>query len=203
MTRLGRTQAASLLLSLDPPSWALRHARSVAEVAAWLARAAADREPCDRAAIEAAALLHDVDKQLPATDALRRLGHGHGSAAWLATHGHPELGPLVADHSVTRLVEPGWERWLATAPLEALVVAYADKRAGQRLESMADRFAGWAHRYGGQDGWSAPRRELAWARALELEARVCVAAGCAPRDVRRLAWTGRALDAARIARRAA
>jgi hypothetical protein len=104
---------------------------------------------------------------------------------------------------VTRLLEPGWERWLAAAPMEALIVAYADKRAGQRLESMAERFAGWARRYDGGNGWSPVERELAWKRALELEARVCAAAGCAPRDVRRLAWTGRALDAARRTRHAA
>ena len=37
MTVPGRVEAAELLLSLDPPAWFLRHARAVAEVAAWLA----------------------------------------------------------------------------------------------------------------------------------------------------------------------
>jgi HD domain len=199
----GRAEAASLLLSLDPPTWALRHARAVAEVAGWLARAAATRRRCDRRAAEASALLHDVDKLLPPGDRDRRLGHGHGSAAWLTGRGYPELGPLVADHPVTRLLLDDWEQWLESAPLEALIVAYADKRAGQRLEPMRNRFAEWARRYGDRDGWSAEQRRRAWERALVLEARVCDAAGCRPPDVRRLPWTGGALVAAQRGRRAA
>src|SRR5204863_4570636 len=69
MTVPGRVEAASLLLSLDPPAWFVRHARAVAEVAAWLAaRIDARGTIVDRRLIEAAALLHDVDKVLPATD---------------------------------------------------------------------------------------------------------------------------------------
>ena len=73
-------------------------------------------------------------------------------------------------------------------------MAYADKRAGQRLESMAARFASWGRRYPGRLG---PGDERAGpGRAERLERDVCRAAGVAPADVRRLAWTGRALRAA-------
>jgi predicted hydrolase (HD superfamily) len=199
----GRQEAASLLLSLDPPIWAVRHARAVAEVAAWLARAVAARGSCDRRAAETAGLLHDVDKRLPESDPDRRLGHGRGSASWLARGGHPELGPLVAEHPVTRLLLDDWQRWLAEAPIEALIVAYADKRGGQRLEPMAARFADWARRYADDDGWSAEQRARAWSRALALETRVCDAAACQPSDVRRLRWTEAALAAAAREARAA
>ena len=61
-----RRDSAGLLLSLDPPPWHLRHSRAVAETAAWLAwRAVAAGRSLDRRLVEAAALLHDVDK-LPA-----------------------------------------------------------------------------------------------------------------------------------------
>jgi hypothetical protein len=193
MTVPTRTEAASLLLSLGGATWFLRHARAVAEVAAWLARAAAGRTACNRAAVEAAALLHDADKAVPGADPIRRFRHGEGSAAWLRRLGHPELGPLVADHSVTRLLQADADAWIAGAPLEAAIVAYADKRAGQRLEPMAARFAEWARRYDDDAGWTIEQRTLALERANVLEARVCEAAGCEPGDVARLAWTGAAL----------
>ena len=196
MTVPGRVEAAELLLSLDPPAWFLRHARAVAEVAGWLAaRIAAAGTTVDRRIVEAAALLHDVDKLLPADDPAHDLPHGDGSADWLTRHGHPELARAAAGHPVTRLVDgERYRRWAAFASREERVVAYADKRAGQRLESMATRFASWQRRYPG--GWSAAEARAVLERARRLEADVCRAAGVAPEAVRRLAWTGPALAAA-------
>ena len=72
MTVPGRVDAASLLLSLDPPPWFVRHARAVAEVAGWLAARIEERGiAVDRRLVEAAALLHDADKALPADDPAR------------------------------------------------------------------------------------------------------------------------------------
>ena len=196
MTVPSRTAAAALLLSLDPPPWALRHARAVAEVAAWLA-ARIERQgiALDRPAVEAAALLHDVDKLLSADDPARALPHGEGSAAWLTRCGHPELARLVANHPVTRLADgEAHRRWAAFASREERLVAYADKRAGQRLESMDARFASWARRYPG--AWDAATAATVRARAARLEADVCRAAGVRPADVRRLRWTGAAIATA-------
>ena len=69
-------------------------------------------------------------------------------------------------------------------------MAYADKRAGQRLESMDARFASWRRRY--PAGWDDVAALVA-TRARELERSVCEAAGVAPGDVRRLRWSGRAI----------
>jgi hypothetical protein len=203
-----RRDCAALLLSLEPPAWHLRHSRAVAETAAWLAwRAHQAGRSLDRRLVEAAALLHDVDK-LPALrqqTAGRR--HAEGSARWLARQGFAELGPAVAAHPVTRLADGAWfERWFAAATPEELIVAYADKRAGQRLETMAERFASWQRRYPpavrtgrARGAWSAQTEAAAWDRARAIEARVCGLAGVAPERVRRLRWTGRALRAARLA----
>jgi HD superfamily phosphodiesterase len=201
MTVPGRVEAAELLLSLDPPAWFLRHARAVGEVAGWLAaRIAAAGTTIDRRLVETAALLHDVDKLLPPDDPARSLPHGDGSAAWLTRHGHPELARPVAAHPVTRLVDgERYRRWAAFASREERVVAYADKRAGQRLESMEARFASWQRRY--PDGWTAAEARAVLERARRLEADVCRAAGVAPENVRRLAWTGTALKAARTRER--
>jgi hypothetical protein len=199
MTVPGRVEAAELLLSLDPPAWFLRHARAVAEVASWLAaRTAATTRArqVDRSLVEAAALLHDADKVLPAGDPVAALPHGDGSAAWLARRGHPELGPAVAAHPVTRLVDAErYRAWAAAASLEERIVAYADKRAGQRLEPMAERFTSWQRRYPG--GWSTAEAVAVRRRADYLESDVCRAAGVVPNEVRRLRWTAAALRAAR------
>lgn len=190
MTIPDRREAAHLLRSLEPPAWFLRHSCAVADVAGWLAqRARAGGARIDGAAVEAAALLHDIDK-LPSVHADARR-HGDGSAAWLDAAGYPELAPLVRDHPVTRLAEDGYPGWFAAASPEARIVAYADKRAGQRLESMEARFASWHRRYPG--GWSATTERVVRARAQELEADVCALAGVRPADVRRLRWSRRTL----------
>jgi hypothetical protein len=208
MSTPSRPEAARCLRSLDPPAWSLRHACAVADVAAWLARSIAGRgHACDRAAVEAAALLHDVDK-IPA-GRVHGTRHGDGSAAWLAAHGLADLAPLVRDHPVTRLADDGDHARLAAAPLEARIVAYADKRAGQRLESMDARFASWRRRYPsgpgdpvlragdraprGKRGWDDATAAMVVARAEALEREICDLAGVAPHEVRRLRWARRAM----------
>jgi hypothetical protein len=192
-----RRAAAALLLELDPPPWALRHARMVAEIAGWLAaRIEAGGASVDRRLVEAAALLHDVDKLLPAGHPARALPHGDGSAAWLIARGHPELARAVAGHSVTHLADDRrYRTWAAFASREERIVAYADKRAGQRLESMDARFVEWTRRHGPGPDDATDRRVRA--RAERLEADVCRAAGVRPDEVGRLRWTGPALRAAR------
>ena len=166
---------------------------------------AAAGHPLDRRLVESAALLHDVDK-LPAVHAeVAELAHGAGSAEWLAKRGHPELGDAIAGHPVTRLADGAWfDQWLPRASREALVVAYADKRAGQKLESMPDRFDSWERRYPpearaqrARGTWSPETLAAVRKRAEALEARVCNLAGIAPADVRRLDWTSRAIRDAR------
>jgi hypothetical protein len=196
MTIPGRVEAARLLLSFDPPVWFVRHAIAVAEVAGWLARQASARGiAVDQALVEAAGLLHDVDK-LPSTGPLvRGLPHGEGSAAWLASFGAVELVDPVRQHPVTRLADDASARAMLHAPVEVRLVAYADKRAGQRLESMDARFASWRRRY--PDGWDDATAEQVRARADALERGICEALGIRPDAVRRLPWAARAIRAAR------
>jgi putative nucleotidyltransferase with HDIG domain len=205
MTVPGRIDAAALLLSLDPPPWFVRHSRAVAEVAGWLAARIDGRgTPVDRRLVESAALLHDVDKALPPDDPARALAHGDGSAAWLTRHGHPELARAVANHPVTRMRDgESYKRWAAFASREERIVAYADRRAEQRMVSMDARFESWRRRYprvsvdGREASWDEAELRAVRARADRLEADVCRAARVAPGDVRRLAWTGPALRTAR------
>ena len=190
-----RRDAAQLLLDLAPPGWFLAHVSAVAEVAAFLAQRVAHRGiRVDRGVVEAAALLHDVDKLFPDDHPLSDLAHGEAGARWLTEQGHAELARSVAAHPVRCLAdEEAYRRWAAFARREERIVAYADKRAGQRLESMASRFADWERRYPEyRDGL-----ERARARAERLEQEVCRAAGLSPDEVARLPWVRRALAAAR------
>ncbi len=207
MTVPGRVEAASLLISLDPPPWFVRHSRAVGEVAGWLAaRMEARGISVDRRLVESAALLHDADKALPADDPAKALRHGGGSAAWLTRMGHPELARAVANHPVTRLADDiAYGRWAVFATREEQLVAYADKRAAQRLEPMATRFGRWRRHHsrvvkeGHVEGWDESELRTIWLRAVRLERDVCRAAGIEPSDVSRLRWTGAALRAAREA----
>jgi hypothetical protein len=158
----------------------------------------------DRRVVEAGALLHDADKALPDDDPARAFRHGEGSAAWLARVGHPELARVVVNHPVTRLAdETRYARWAAFATREERIVAYADKRAAQRLEPMATRFGRWRRRHSRvltndhAEGWDEYELRTIWMRMLRLERDVCRAAGVEPDDVARLRWTSAALREAR------
>lgn len=187
-----RYEAARILTGFDPPDWYLAHATAVADVAGYLAQRAARRgRPIDRRLVETAALLHDIDKLLPAAER-GRLRHGGSGARWLSRRGYAELADAVAAHPVTVLAEADGDP-LAEASLETCIVAYADKRAGQRLEPMAARFARWRRRHPDHAG----SLDVAWPRARVLEQRACRDAGVAPAAVRRLRWSRRALQAAR------
>ena len=92
-----RLEATVLLLSLGPPPWHLRHSRAVAEVAGWLAARAQQRGvPVDRALVEAAALLHDIEiLHLYPNSALKVIPAvylGPGTAVWLFARAADHIG---------------------------------------------------------------------------------------------------------------
>ena len=199
MTIPGRVDAASLLLSLDPPTWFVRHARAVAEVAGFLAARIDGRGiAVDRRLVEAAALLHDVDKILPADDPARALPHGDGSADWLTRHGHPELArsgggasgdPAARRRALPPLVGLRQSRG-ADRGLRRQAGGSTPELDGRPVRLMAASVRRW------DAVWARTARAVRPARG-RLEADVCRAAGIAPSEVRRLRWTGSALRAAR------
>jgi len=196
MTIPGRSDAARILLDLEPPGWLLAHSAAVAEIAAFLADLGAARgRPVDVPLTEAAALLHDVDKLEPAAQLAPSLGHGAAGAVWLTGRGHPELADAVANHPATRLAGPAADAWLASAGAEELIVAYADKRATQDVVTLDQRFDEWVE--GHPDQVLAIERGRA--RAHLLEAQVCTLAGVTRDEVVRLPWVAAALAEARAA----
>jgi putative nucleotidyltransferase with HDIG domain len=181
-------------VGLEPPGWFLAHVSAVAEVASFLCeRLEVAGVGIDRSLVEAAALLHDVDKLLDPADPLRELGHGHAGARWLTDHGYAELARPVAAHPISRLSGDDPRRWTAFASREERVVSYADKRAAQDLVTLAERFDGWVRRYPS----NATALDVARPLAERLEQDVCRAAGVAPAEVRRDPWVEAALREAR------
>ncbi len=188
-----QTDAARLLLGLAPDDWLSEHSAAVADVASFLGRAIEARgHAINVPLIEAAALLHDVDKALPPTDPLKGLGHADAGAEWLRQNGYGELAGAVAGHPVTRLTEDEhYELWVRDATVEARVVAYADKRARQDLVSLDERFRHWIGRHGDSDEMRVARE-----RAGKLETDICAAAGIEPEQVQRERWAEEALRSA-------
>jgi putative nucleotidyltransferase with HDIG domain len=197
MTVPSRDEACLVILALKPSPRLLRHMTAVAEIAAFLADRTERRGiPVDRRLVESAALLHDIDKAYPRGNE----AHGEAGARWLAEYGYPELSDAVAWHPVSRLGDDArYAGFVASASHETRIVAYADKRAAQRLEPMSRRFLRWQGRH--------PELTPSLARALEraevLEREVCDSAGIAPPDVRRLRWVASAIVRARVQKHAA
>jgi len=190
-----RAEAISLLMSTAPSPRLQQHVTVVAEVAAFLAyRAIQAGLDVDRRLVEAAALLHDIDKALPADHPSRTLGHGRAGAAWLSEAGHPELARCVSAHPVMRLTEPDAAEWVANAPFEERIVSYADKRATQRLVSLEKRFARWRRRHPEY----AQSIGEAFDMAQRLEAGICGAIAIRPEDVERLRWVEEAFERAGV-----
>jgi hypothetical protein len=95
---------------------------------------------------------------------------------------------------VTRLSDDAaYERFQAETSLESRIVAYADKRAAQRLQPLGARFQRWSRRHPElKDSLKTARK-----RAADLEAEICGLAGITPAQVRRLRWVAAATKRAR------
>lgn len=185
-----RTEAAQILRALAPPERLAVHSAAVAEVATSLASAIHARGHAIHVPlVEAAALLHDIDKALPADHPLKPLGHGEAGASWLREQGYDELAGAVANHPVTRLADDEhYSLWVRDATVEERVVSYADKRATQDLVTLDERFGRWIKRHG-----DTPEIRVARERAEALEREVCAAAGVDPDDVERTPWAAAAM----------
>ena len=189
-----RTEAAQILRALDPPDWLVTHSCAVADIASFLASAIDGRgHAISTALVEAAALLHDVDKALPENHPLKQLGHADAGAHWLSDNGYGELSGAVAAHPVTRLADDEhYGQWSRGATVEERVVAYADKRAMQDLVSMDERFRYWIERHGDTEEMHTARE-----RANAMEADVCAAVGITPAEVVRAPWAEAAIQGAK------
>jgi putative nucleotidyltransferase with HDIG domain len=132
-------RARAILRSYELPDGIVVHSEGVRRVAAEAAGALAEAGvPVDGGLVEAAALLHDIDK--PATRG--SLQHGLLGAAWLERAGYGDLAAPVASHPLSCLLDE--ERFPRGWP--SVLVAVADRHVAQeflsvdrRLDEMIER----------------------------------------------------------------
>ena len=128
-----RDTARRLLVDAGLPDGIVVHSEGVARVAVAAAGLVAEASiPVDGALVEAAALLHDIDKA-----EVRRSGGEHGvvGARRLEAAGFSELAMPVASHPLYALLDQdrhpiGWP---------SVIVAVADRHVGQAFMTVDER----------------------------------------------------------------
>ena len=128
-----RATARRLLDEAELPGGIVVHSEGVARVAIAAAGLLAEAQiPVDGALVEAAALLHDIDKL-----EIRRTGGEHGivGARRLEALGYEELAMPVASHPITALLDD--ERFPIGWP--SVLVAVADRHVAQAFMTIDER----------------------------------------------------------------
>jgi putative nucleotidyltransferase with HDIG domain len=122
-----------MLADAGLPDGIVVHSEGVARVAVAAAGLVAEAQiPVDGALVEAAALLHDIDKV-----EIRRTGGEHGivGARRLEAAGYAELAMPVASHPVSCLLDD--DRFPIGWP--SVIVAVADRHVGQAFVTVDER----------------------------------------------------------------
>ena len=127
-----RSTALRLLDEADLPDGVVVHSRGVARVAVAAAGLVAEAQiPVDGTLIEAAALLHDIDK----ASGGQGTNHGIAGARQLEAMGYGGLAMPVASHPVTSLLDD--DRYPIGWP--SVLVAVADRHVAQRFMTVDER----------------------------------------------------------------
>jgi putative nucleotidyltransferase with HDIG domain len=170
-----------MLTDAGLPDGIVVHSEGVARVCAAIAGLVAEaRIPVDGALVEAAALLHDIDKA-----EIRRTGGEHGivGARRLEASGYPELAMPVASHPIQCLLDD--ERFPIGWP--SVIVAVADRHVAQDFMTVDERLDDMKRRHPDH----AAEIESARRPAHALEAQVAEAVDLSVDDLvarLRVAW---------------
>jgi putative nucleotidyltransferase with HDIG domain len=176
-----RDTVARLLDEAELPDGIRVHSEGVARVAVAAAELVAESGiPVDGWLVEAAALLHDIDKP-----EVRRSGGEHGivGARRLEAAGYEELAMPVASHPITALLDD--DRFPIGWP--SVLLAVADRHVAQAFVTVDERLDDMKQRYPEY----AESIEAARRPAHALEAEVAEAVGLSVDDLvdrLRAAW---------------
>ncbi len=137
-----REQCFALLEKYKVPRVIVEHSLQVTKVAVYLGKKlAAAGEKINLPLLEAAALLHDIDKKICLDDGSKK--HAVEAARILEREGFPEIASIVKQHRLSHILEEPFSSW------EAKLVYYADKRVRHSsIVSLQERFDYLLGRYG-------------------------------------------------------
>lgn len=133
-------QCLELLKKYEVPENIIRHSKLVDNVAMYLGRRLKEKGiNINLKLLHAASLLHDIAK-------IKCLGknekdHGKEARKILENEGFPDVGKVIEAHQLNHLVEGKTKTW------EQKILNYADKRAGEKIISLDERFAYLKSRY--------------------------------------------------------
>ncbi len=147
----------------NTPQNMIEHVILVNKIAVFLAKKLKENgEKIDIKLVDAASLLHDLDKWICVND--KSLKHGFESERILTEKGFPEIGYYARQH-VAEFITFGYKTW------EEKVIAYADKRVnGDKIVSLKERFDYINIRYPAKDK---KIRDDTIRLSYELEKEIC------------------------------
>ena len=174
-------QAKQLWETYHVPEYKRKHMALVANVAKFFAtQCTMQNVHCDinEELLTAAALLHDIDKNIP-----RRPGERHPDTAVRVLHdeGMDEVSELIATHPVHAIRDPR----IAPKTWEEKLLYLADKMVKHEIISVDERFALWR-----KENLSDVDRDMlekSYPKVKALEAEIFRLAGISPGDIPNIA----------------
>ena len=167
-----REQCLRLLEEKGVPPHIREHISQVTRIAMFLGKRISRKEKVNLRLLEAASLLHDLDKHLTFEEV-----HSHGriTADILSKLGYEELVPLIIRHRMHAINDPGLSTW------EEKILYYADMRVKHdRIESLEERINYIKERYGSRSREAMDAIQAAEPPAYELEKEILAKAGVSP-----------------------
>jgi len=166
------------------PPYKRDHCREVARLALWFASAltrTGATTGVNMRLLEAAALLHDIDKMAP-----KRLHEHHpDTAVRILREGHmEEVSDLVKTHPLNAILDQS----IAPKTMEQKLLFLADKMVKQHIITVDERFALWRKEDLSKE--AVAQLNLAYPRVKALEQEICSAIGVMPKNVTQLANMG-------------
>jgi putative nucleotidyltransferase with HDIG domain len=168
-----RDQCLKLLEEHGVPDNIMQHILQVTRVAMFLGKRISRKEKVNLPFLEAASLLHDLDKHMTFDEPHK---HGHKSADIVRRLGFSELAPLLLRHRMTAINDPGLDT------LEEKILYYADMRVNNDvIVPLPERIAYIKDKYGSRSTEAAKKILAAISPLESLEKEILGKSGVSER----------------------